>query len=227
MSSATKRVLVALILIAGIAAFFHYDLGSQLTLANLKARRAEFDALYAAKPFTVIGAFFLIYVAVTGLSLPGAVIMTLAAGALFGLVTGTIIVSFASTIGATLAFLASRYLFREFVTQRFSSRLKPFDEGVAKDGAFYLLTLRLVPLFPFFLINLLMGLTTINVWTYYWVSQLGMILGTIVYVNAGTQLARIDSLSGIASPVLLASFAALGVMPWVARWIVRKLSREA
>ncbi len=223
----SKRILIAVVLVTGIAAFFHYDLGSQLTLANLKARRAEFDALYAAKPLIVLGSFFFIYVAVTGLSLPGAVIMTLAAGALFGLVAGTILVSFASTIGATLAFLASRYLFRDLITQRFGSRLKAFDEGVARDGAFYLLTLRLVPLFPFFLINLLMGLTTISVWTYYWVSQLGMILGTLVYVNAGTQLAQIDSLSGIASPVLLASFAALGALPWIARWIVRKLSTRA
>lgn len=224
MTQMTKRILIALILIAGIAAFFSFDLGSQLTLANLKARRAEFDALYATRPLFVLGAFFLTYVAVTGLSLPGAVIMTLAAGALFGLLKGTILVSFASTIGATLAFLASRYLFRDLITERFGNRLSSFDEGVARDGAFYLLTLRLVPLFPFFLINLLMGLTTIRIWTYYWVSQLGMILGTIVYVNAGTQLARIDSLSGIASPFLLASFAALGLMPWMARWIVRKLS---
>jgi uncharacterized membrane protein YdjX (TVP38/TMEM64 family) len=224
MNQMTKRALISLILIAGIAAFFYSDLGSQLTLANLKARRAEFDALYATRPMLVLGAFCLIYVAVTGLSLPGAVIMTLAAGALFGLVRGTILVSFASTIGATLAFLASRYLFRDLITLRFGSRLTSFDEGIARDGAFYLLTLRLVPLFPFFLINLLMGLTTIRVWTYYWVSQLGMILGTIVYVNAGTQLAQVDSLSGIASPYLIASFAVLGLLPWIARWIVRKLS---
>jgi uncharacterized membrane protein YdjX (TVP38/TMEM64 family) len=221
----TKRILIAALILAGIFAFIHFDVADQLTLSNLKARRAEFNTLYAAHPLFVLGGFFLAYVAITGLSLPGAVIMTLAAGALFGLLTGTVLVSFASTIGATLAFLASRFLFRDWVTQKFGDRLKAIEEGMARDGAFYLLTLRLVPLFPFFLINLLMGLTPIKVRTYYWVSQIGMLLGTIVYVNAGTQLARINTLSEIASPTLLASFAALGLLPWVAKWIVGRLGK--
>jgi uncharacterized membrane protein YdjX (TVP38/TMEM64 family) len=219
-----KRLLIVALVAAGVAAFFLSGLASELTLENLKARQADFAALYDARPFVVLAAFFLGYVAVTALSIPGAAIMTLAAGALFGLVTGTILVSFASSIGATLAMLASRYVLRDWVTAKFGDRLKPVNDGIEKDGAFYLFTLRLVPVFPFFVINLLMGLTPIRTATYYWVSQVGMLLGTIVYVNAGTQLARIETLSGIASPALLASFAALGLMPWVARWIVNRLT---
>jgi uncharacterized membrane protein YdjX (TVP38/TMEM64 family) len=184
------------------------------------------DALYAARPLAVIFGYFLIYVAVTALSIPGAAIMTLAGGALFGVLAGTLIVSFASTIGATLAFLASRYLFRDWVQTRFGDRLSGVNEGVARDGAFYLFSLRLVPVFPFFAVNLLMGLTPIRTWTYYWVSQIGMLLGTIVYVNAGTQLASIQSLRDIASPVLLASFAALGLLPWAGKAIMRLLRRN-
>jgi uncharacterized membrane protein YdjX (TVP38/TMEM64 family) len=219
-----KKIIILLLVAVGLIAFWQSGLGDQLTLANLKARQAEFEALYAERAVLVLGTFFLLYVAVTGLSLPGAAIMTLAAGALFGLVTGTILVSFASTIGATLAFLTSRYVLRDTVERRFGDRLKAINDGVAKDGAFYLLTLRLVPVFPFFLINLLMGLTPIRTTTYYWVSQLGMLLGTIVYVNAGTQLARINALSDIASPMLLGSFVALGLLPWVARWIVKRIN---
>jgi pyruvate/2-oxoglutarate dehydrogenase complex dihydrolipoamide dehydrogenase (E3) component len=152
--------------------------------------------------------------------------MTLAAGAIFGVTTGTLVVSFSSTIGATLAFLASRYLLRDTVQARFGQRLRPVNEGMAKDGAFYLFSLRLVPVFPFFAVNLLMGLTPIRVWTYYWVSQVGMLLGTVVYVNAGTQLARIDSLRDIASPGLLASFAALGLLPWAGKWIMVAIKRR-
>jgi pyruvate/2-oxoglutarate dehydrogenase complex dihydrolipoamide dehydrogenase (E3) component/uncharacterized membrane protein YdjX (TVP38/TMEM64 family) len=211
-----------LLLLAGIAlalfVAFRLGLAEVLTLDSLKSRQAEFQALYAAKPFQVLAGFFLIYVAVTALSLPGAAIMTLAAGALFGLATGTVLVSFASTLGATLAFLASRYLFRDAVKARFGERLRAVDEGVAKDGAFYLFTLRLVPLFPFFLVNLLMGLTSIPARTFAWVSQVGMLAGTIVYVNAGTELAKVDGLSGILSPGLIGSFVLLGLFPWIARW---------
>jgi uncharacterized membrane protein YdjX (TVP38/TMEM64 family) len=218
-----KKLVIVGVILTAIVAAVHFGLLGQLTLENLKARQAEFDSLYRASPVLVLASFFALYVAVTGLSLPGAAIMTLAAGALFGLEKGTILVSFASTIGATLAFLASRHVLRDFVQRRFGDRLSPVNDGVARDGAFYLLTLRLVPLFPFFLINLLMGLTPIRTWTYFWVSQIGMLLGTIVYVNAGTQLAHISKLSDIASPVLLASFVALGLMPWVAKWIVKQV----
>lgn len=213
--------LVILILLAAIAiAYFYFDLGHFLTLDALKASQATFGDHYRQSPVVVIAVFFLIYVAVTGASLPGAAILTLAAGALFGLVVGTVIVSFASSIGATLAFLASRYLFRDAVRGRFGDRLRAIDAGVARDGAFYLFTLRLVPAFPFFLVNLLMGLTTIRAGTFYIVSQLGMLAGTIVFVNAGTQLAGITSLSGIASPTLIASFVALGIFPWISRAII-------
>jgi len=210
-----------------LAAFVLFQLGlaEALTLDALKARQAEFATLYAAQPLSVLGGFFLLYVAVTALSLPGAAILTLAAGALFGLLTGTVLVSFASTAGATLAFLSSRYLFREPIQQRFGVRLKPINDGIAKDGAFYLFTLRLVPVFPFFLVNLLMGLTSIPARTFAWVSQLGMLAGTIVYVNAGTELGKIDSLSGILSPGLVGSFVLLGLFPWIARWILGRIRR--
>ncbi|MFN5784315.1 MAG: TVP38/TMEM64 family protein, partial [Novosphingobium sp.] len=184
------------------------------------------DATYRAHPVLVIAGFFLLYVVLTALSVPGAAILTLAAGAIFGLGTGFVIVSFASTIGATLAFLASRYLFHDAVQARFGATLRPINEGIARDGAFYLFSLRLVPAFPFFAVNLLMGLTPIRVWTYYWVSQVGMVLGTLVYVNAGTQLARIESLKDIASPALLGSFVALGLLPWVGKWIMAALRRR-
>lgn len=221
-----KKILILVLFAIAIASFFYFDLGSQLTLANLKEQQAAFDAQYRAAPVLVIGIFFLVYVVTTAASLPGALILTLAAGALFGVVTGTIIVSFASSIGATIAFLSSRYLFRDTIKARFGDRLKAIDDGVEKDGPFYLLTLRLVPIFPFFLINLLMGLTAIKARTFYIVSQIGMLLGTIVYVNAGTQLANIDEVSDIGSPALLLSFAALGLTPWIGKWIVGLIKRR-
>ncbi|MBA3879311.1 MAG: dihydrolipoyl dehydrogenase [Sphingobium sp.] len=215
-----KRLPILITLAVIVFAFFYFDLGQYLTLGALKASQAEFADYYRQSPVVVIIVFFLVYVAVAGASLPGAAILTLAAGALFGLVIGTVVVSFASSIGATLAFFASRYLFRDAVRARFGNRLRAIDAGVARDGAFYLFTLRLVPAFPFFLVNLLMGLTTIRALTFYIVSQLGMFAGTLVFVNAGTQLAQITSLSSIASPGLIASFVALGIFPWIARAIV-------
>lgn len=215
-----KRLVLLGILAALIAVFFALDLGRFLTLETLKASQAQFAAWYDARPGLMLSAYFLAYVAVTALSLPGAAVMTLASGALFGLAVGTVLVSFASSIGATLAFLASRWLLRDWVQARFGDRLAAINAGMAKDGAFYLFTLRLVPAFPFFVINLLMGLTPIRTRTFYWVSQIGMLPGTLVYVNAGTQLARIDSLSGILSPGLIGSFALLGVFPLLARKIV-------
>lgn len=220
-----NRLLLLLGLVAAALIAWQMGLGDTLTLESLKASQAGFQLLYAAQPAMVLVAFFALYVAVTGLSLPGAAILTLAAGALFGLVTGTILVSFASTLGATLAFLAARTLFRTPVEARFGDRLGALNSGLEKDGPFYLFTLRLVPIFPFFLINLLMGLSRIPTRTFAWVSQAGMLAGTIVYVNAGTELAKIDSLSGILSPGLLLSFAALGVFPWIARALVGWLQR--
>lgn len=221
-----KRLALLALFIAALAAWFALDLGQYLTLEALKAQQAAIDAFYRANPLLVLAAFFLIYVTLTALSVPGAAIMTLAAGAVFGVATGTVLVSFASSIGATLAFLGSRYLFRDAVQARFGAQLRGINEGMARDGAFYLFSLRLVPVFPFFAINLLMGLTPIRTWTYYWVSQVGMFLGTVVYVNAGTQLAQISSLSDIASPGLLGSFAALGLLPWVGKWIMGLIKRR-
>ncbi len=215
-----SRLALLIAIAAAIALFFVFDLGQYFSLAYIKSKQAQIAAFQQAHPWQTAGAFFAIYVAVTGLSLPGAAIMTLAAGAVFGLAWGTLIVSFASSIGATLAFLASRFLFRDAVQRKLGDRLRAINAGVEREGAFYLFTLRLVPVFPFFVINLVMGLTPIKTWTFYWVSQIGMLLGTIVYVNAGTQLAQIDSLRGILSPGLLISFALLGVFPLLAQKVV-------
>lgn len=215
-----------LVLLAGLAAaFFLFDLQNYLTLDNLKTQQAAIEHYRSNNPLLAAAAYFVIYVAVTGLSLPGATILTLAGGAVFGLIWGTLIVSFASTIGATLAFLAARFLLRDTIQDRFGDHLKAVNEGIAMDGAFYLFTLRLVPLFPFFIINLVMGLTPLKTRTFYWVSQLGMLAGTLVYVNAGTQLAKIESLSGILSPILVGSFALLGLFPIIARKLVENFPR--
>ncbi len=219
-----NRLLLLVLIIAAVIAFFVFDLGRFLSLHELKSRQDALQAYATAKPLISAGIFFVIYTAVTALSFPGAAILTLAAGAIFGLWFGTLIVSFASCVGATLAFLSARFILREWVQQRFGDKLKSFNEGIDKDGAFYLFTLRLVPVFPFFLINLLMGLTRMRVWTYYWVSQLGMLAGTLVYVNAGTELARITSLRGILSPGLLLSFVLLGVFPLIAKKIIDAIS---
>ena len=221
-----KRSALWILIAALVAAFFLLDLPRYLTLDALKSGQATFALWYQQAPMLTFAAAFLLYVLVSALSLPGAAVMTVAIGALFGLVTGTVLVSFASSLGATLAFLASRYLLRDSIQSRFGNRLGAINDGIARDGAFYLFTLRLVPVFPFFLINLLMGLTTIPTRTFYWVSQAGMLAGTVVYVNAGTQLARLDSLSGILSPALLASFALLGVFPWIARGLSRFLAQR-
>lgn len=212
----TKLLLCAALLAVGTL-FYTLDLQQYLDLAYLKAQQQTFADYYQHNPLLVVGGFVVIYVISAALSFPGAALLTLLAGALFGLVLGTAIVSFASTIGATLAFLLARYLLRDSVASRFSKQVRAIDEGVAKDGPFYLFTLRLVPLFPFFVVNSLMGLTSIKVRTYFWVSQLGMLAGTLVYVNAGTELAKLDSLSGILTPPLLLSFALLGVFPILAK----------
>ena len=215
----SKLALLAVIaLLLGL--YVHYDLGQFLSLASLKSQQAAIESFRADNPLLSISGFFVVYVIVTALSIPGATLLTLAGGAVFGLLWGLLIVSLASTIGATLAFLISRFLLRDWVAARFDQRLAAIDEGVRREGAFYLFTLRLVPVFPFFLINLLLGLTAMKAHTFFWVSQLGMLAGTLVYVNAGTQLARLDSLSAIVSPGLLGSFVLLGVFPLIARKLV-------
>ena len=212
-----KRWLALGVLGAAVVLFFALDLGQYLNLEAIKARQAQLEGWRAAQPLQAALIFFGAYVLVTALSLPGATVMTLAGGAIFGLGWGTLLISFASSIGATLAFLASRWLLGSWVQERFADRLKAFNEGMERDGAFYLFTLRLVPLVPFFVINLAMGLTRIKPLTFYGVSQLGMLPATLVYVNAGTQLAQIDSLAGIVSPGLLGSLVLLGVFPLLAR----------
>ena len=218
--------LVWLLLALVIGAFVALDLGRFLSFEQLKASQAGFAQLYAEQRFTVAAVYLGVYVLATALSIPGAVIITLAGGAVFGLWQGLLLVSFASSIGATLAFLASRFVLREWVEARFGQRLADINAGVDKEGAFYLFTLRLIPVVPFFLINLLMGLTRMKTWTFYWVSQLGMLAGTAVYVNAGTQLAQLDSVQGILSPALLGSFVLLGIFPLIARRIVAAVQKR-
>ncbi len=206
-----------------ITAFFIFDLQNYLTLETLKSQQALLKAYCSSHPSTSAITYGLIYILITGLSLPGATLLTLLGGALFGLLWGTIIVSFASTLGATLAFLTARYLFRETVKTHFSKPLHAIDAGIAKEGALYLFTLRVVPAFPFFMINLVMGLTTLKVRTFYWVSQIGMLAGTLVYVNAGTQLGQLDTLSDILNAQLIAAFILLGIFPWLTSKIITKM----
>lgn len=221
-----QRLLIIALVAALVAVFFGFGLDDYFTLTQLKSSQETFGQWLHDFPVLVPAVYFAVYVLVTALSLPGAAIMTLAGGALFGLWQGLLLVSFASSIGATLAFLVARFVLRESVQNRFGERLKAINRGIARDGAFYLFTLRLVPLFPFFVINLVMGVTRLKTWTFYWVSQLGMLGGTAVYVNAGTQLAEIDSVGGIFSPELILSFALLGVFPWIAKAIVRLVQRR-
>ncbi len=221
-----RKLLLLIAVVLGVVAFFAFDLGRFLTLDYIKGSQAAFGELYASQPFKVAAVYFLIYVVSTALSLPGAAIITLAGGAIFGLGWGTVIVSFASTMGATLAFLMSRFVLRSSIEDKFGNRLAEINKGIAKDGAFYLFTLRLIPVVPFFVINLVMGLTKMKARTFYWVSQLGMLAGTLVYVNAGTQLAQIDSLQGILSPGLIGSFVLLGLFPLIARKIVEIVKKR-
>ena len=215
-----SKILVALIVIALIAAFFIFDLGKYFSIDYFKSQQAALNAYYQSHTVETIAIFIGIYIAAVAVSFPGATLLTLLAGAIFGLVTGTIIASFASGIGATLAFLISRFVLRDTVQKKFGDKLKPINDGVEKEGGFYLFTMRLVPAFPFFLINLVMGLTPIKTWTYYWVSQVGMLAGTIVYVNAGTELAKVTSAKGILSPGLIVSFVLLGLFPFIAKKII-------
>ncbi len=218
-----KKIAILLAVLALILLFNLLNLGQYLNLAYLKESQAAFAAYYAEHKVITILTYMLIYITATALSLPGAAILTLAGGALFGLVTGSIIISFASTIGATLACAVSRYLLRDWVQGKFGDKLQKINEGMENEGGFYLFTLRLVPIFPFFIINLVMGLTKIRLKTFYWVSQIGMFPATVVYVNAGKELGQIDSLSGILSPGLILSFVLLGIFPITAKKILGRI----
>ena len=215
-----KKLIILGLFVSIIASFLVFDLGQYFTLDFIKSQQTSLQEFYQQNTALTILGFLGIYIVVTGASLPGAAIMTLAGGAIFGLFTGVIIVSFASSIGATLAFLVSRYLLRDSVQKKFDNNLKSINQGIDKDGAFYLFALRLVPAFPFFVINMVMGLTRLKTFTFYWASQLGMLAGTIVYVNAGTQLAQIESASGILSLDLILSFVLLATLPFIGRKVV-------
>lgn len=224
MTQRSKQVLVLVLIAGAVAAWFAFDLGSLLQFDTLQQRLGDLLDWQRQEPLQAAGLYFLVYVAVTALSVPGAAVMTLAGGALFGFWLGLLLVSFASTLGATLAFLVSRTLLRDWVQTRFKRQLRAVNGGFERDGSFYLFALRLVPLFPFFVINLLMGLLPIATWRYYWVSQLGMLPATAVYVNAGTQLAQLEGAAGILSPALIGSFALLALFPFVARAALRTLT---
>ncbi len=215
-----KKIILLGLIVGFLWAFSHYGLGNYLTLEYIKGQQTDFLTFYKNNALLAIGVYSAVYIVSTALSLPGAALLTLLGGALFGLVTGTILVSFASTIGATLAFLVSRLLLRDWVQDKFGSHLKSFNEGIKKDGVFYLFTLRLIPAVPFFVINLVMGLTPMKTLSFFLVSQIGMLAGTIVFVNAGTQLAQIESLSGILSAEIIFSFVLLGIFPLLARKLV-------
>lgn len=221
-----KKKLLAIGLVAlVIGLFFWFDLGRFLSLESLRASQQDIAGFVADNKLLAIGGFFALYVLVTALSIPGAAIMTLAAGAVFGLVTGTILVSFASSLGATLAFLLSRFLLRDYVEQKFAGTSEKINSGIENEGAYYLFTLRLVPLFPFFVVNVVMGVTRLKALTFYWVSQIGMLAGTVVYVNAGTQLGRLEDTADILSPGLIGSFVLLGLFPLLAKKSVELIRR--
>jgi pyruvate/2-oxoglutarate dehydrogenase complex dihydrolipoamide dehydrogenase (E3) component/uncharacterized membrane protein YdjX (TVP38/TMEM64 family) len=221
-----KKIALLGFIVGFLWVFSHYDLVHYLTLEYMKGQQAEFAAFYKENNLLAIGAYSAVYIISTALSLPGAALLTLLGGALFGLMTGTIIVSFASTIGATLAFLVSRLLLRDWVQDKFGSYLKSFNEGIEKDGLYYLFTLRLIPAVPFFVINLVMGLTPMKTLSFFLVSQIGMLAGTIVFINAGTQLAQIASLRGVLSPGIIFSFILLGIFPLLARKLISFFKRR-
>lgn len=211
--------------LAAIIAIKATGLDQALSLESMKASQGKLIEFYHQKPILSVGSYFAVYVLVTALSLPGAAVLSLVGAAIFGFWVGLIVVSFASTIGATAAFTFARFLFRDWVQSRFGEKLGPINEGVQREGAFYLFGLRLIPVFPFFMVNLVMALTPIRTATFYWVSQLGMLPGTAAFVNAGTQIGKIESLRGILSPALIASFAILGVLPWAAKRLMEGMKR--
>jgi len=228
MSNTIKKSLIIGIVIIGIASFFLSGLNEYFTLETLREQRDNWQQHYQNNPILFAGAFFLIYVLFTSLNIPAAALLTVAGGALFGFWVGVILVSFASTIGAVIAFLGTRYLFRDGIEKKFSKQLASINKGVETDGALYVFGLRLVPIFPFFLVNMLLALTKIKTFTFYLASQIGMFFGTAVFVNAGKQLSEVDSLGDILTPTMLASFALLGVFPIIAKYFLNFIqSRRA
>ncbi|MFH1138779.1 MAG: TVP38/TMEM64 family protein [Pseudomonadota bacterium] len=223
----TKKIAVVLVLALPAVLFFAFDLQRFFTLSFIKESQAGFQSLYREWPLLVPGAFFLIYILVVAVNIPGAAVMSLAAGGLFGFRLGLLIVSFASSIGAALACFLARYVFRDLVRKKFGDRLKKVNDGVLREGAFYLFSLRLIPAIPFFVVNLVMGLTSMPLRTFYWVSQLGMLPGTMVFVNAGKELGRVESLSAILSPGLIISFVILGLFPLAAQKTISFLRGRA
>ncbi|MGR6861477.1 TVP38/TMEM64 family protein [Aliivibrio salmonicida] len=220
-----KKVILLIVLLVSFAAVY-VNFGHLLTLEQIKGFHQSLQSDIQENLFLYSAAYFVAYVVVTALSIPGAAVVTLLGAALFGFWWSLLLVSFASSIGATIAFLSSRYLLREWVDSKFKDKLVPINQGVEKDGAFYLLTLRLIPVFPFFVINLLMGLTSLSVGRFYLFSQLGMLPGTMVYLNAGTQLSEITSLSGLISPQILGSLALLGVFPILIKFVINKVIKS-
>jgi uncharacterized membrane protein YdjX (TVP38/TMEM64 family) len=220
------KLLLMVALATALVMFFVLDLGRFFSLGYLQASQSHFATLYAESPWGVRAMFFALYVLMTSMSLPGAAVLTLAGGGVFGLGWGLLLVSFASSLGATVSFLVARFVLREGVQARFGERLTEVNQGVDRDGALYLFSLRLIPVVPFFVINLAMGLTTLRTWTFYWVSQLGMLAGTAVYVNAGTQLAALRSLKDVASPGILGAFVLLGVFPLIAKALMNSIQKR-
>jgi uncharacterized membrane protein YdjX (TVP38/TMEM64 family) len=210
-----------------IGAYFFFDVQRHLTIASLKEAQHWFDAMYVAHPVIVTLLFFLVFVTLTALTLPGAAVMMLAAGASFGLLWGTVISTLASATGATLAMLATRYVFRDAVTEKYAHRMKAIDDGLAKDGLYYLIALRLAPIIPFFILNWLVGLTQVRVWPFFWTSVVGMSAATAAYVNAGTQLNQINSFESIFTIEIIASLVALALLPLLLRWCVRFFERRS
>ena len=225
-TNARKIILMCALLGAFVVIYTQLPPGS-VTLENLQARHQALLLYCQQAPRQSAALYFILYVLVTTLSLPGAELLTLLGGALFGLWPGILLVSFASTLGATLAMLVSRYLLRDWVQHRFAGQMRTVNDGVARDGAFYLFALRLMPLFPFFVVNLLAGVTRLGVWRYWWVSQLGMLPGAIVYLNAGHQLGQITSLHDILSPGVVFAFTLLGLLPLITRWLFARFSRTS
>ncbi|CAM6494198.1 Uncharacterized membrane protein YdjX, related to fungal oxalate transporter, TVP38/TMEM64 family [Leclercia adecarboxylata] len=225
-TNARKIILICALLGAFVVIYTQLPPGS-VTLENLQARHQALLLYCQQAPRQSAALYFILYVLVTTLSLPGAALLTLLGGALFGLWPGILLVSFASTLGATLAMLVSRYLLRDWVQHRFAGQMRTVNDGVARDGAFYLFALRLIPLLPFFVVNLLAGVTRLGVWRYWWVSQLGMLPGAIVYLNAGHQLGQITSLHDILSPGVVFAFTLLGLLPLITRWLFARFSRTS
>ena len=222
-----KKLLLATLISIVLILLLFFDVHHYLTLEYLKSSKDKLDVYYKDNPLLVLGTYFVIYLASTAVSLPGAAVLSLAGGALFGLILGTLVVSFASTIGATLAMLIARVLLRDWVKNRFASQMKKINSGMLKEGAFYLFTLRLLPAVPFFVINLVMGLTPLRTVTFFWVSQLGMLPATLIYVNAGSELGKIQSIDDILSPQLIISFVLLGIFPLLVKKILTAIQTKS